>query len=60
MSIGLAEFRKLNKKEQKITTQKELEKIKKTQLFLEENGTFTFYDPKKNGGLSMEYIPNKK
>jgi len=36
---------------------KALISLAKTQKRLEENGTFTFFDPKKSGGLVMEYKP---
>lgn len=52
-------FIQLSPEQQKKEVKKALKSIQKTQKFLEKNGTFTFYNPKKNGGLVMEYKPNK-
>lgn len=52
-------FRQLTPAQQKKEVKKALKSIRKTQKMLEEKGTFTFYDPKKSGGLVMEYIPTK-
>lgn len=56
--MRLARFRQLSPAEQKKETEKVCKRIIKTQKMLEKNGTFTFYNPKKNGGLVMEYIPD--
>jgi len=55
--MRLSKFRELSKDKQKETVRKSIISLKKTQKFLEENGTFTFHNPKKEGGLVMEYIP---
>ena len=56
-NMRLALFRQLSPAEQKKEVKKVLKSIAKTQKMLEKNGTFTFYNPKENGGLVMEYIP---
>lgn len=56
--MRLALFRQPSPAEQKKEVEKARKRITKTQKMLEKNGTFTFYNPKKNGGLVMEYIPN--
>lgn len=57
--MRLALFRQLSLAEQKKEVKKALKSIAKTQRMLEKNGTFTFYNPKENGGLVMEYRPKK-
>ncbi len=57
--MRLALFRQLSLAEQKKEVEKARKRIAKTQKMLEKNGTFTFYNPKENGGLVMEYKPKK-
>ena len=57
--MRLALFRQLSPAEQKKEVEKARKRIAKTQKMLEKNGTFTFYNPKENGGLVMEYTPKK-
>lgn len=55
--MRLADFRALPKEKQDEEVMKARHELAKTVDHLEKNGTFTFYDPKKTGGLVMEYIP---
>lgn len=57
--MRLALFRQLSPTKQKKEVEKTRKRIAKTQKMLEKNGTFTFYNPKENNGLVMEYRPKK-
>jgi hypothetical protein len=53
--MRLAIFLKLSKRKQEEEVERVLKSLAKTQKKLEKNGTFTSHNPKKEGGLVMEY-----